>query len=463
MTAKLKPFLRQKGLLIFLIILILLTAFFLYKYYLKPEYQLNQFLPQNYQLSLEFKNDRLSLPKMQQKKLLDNPTIKDLYSKLNRDVKAVLNSLPPESAQLIQEANHFIFFWMTPEEYALILKIDNQKMAKNLVQAHFDNLHKTIIKDQVFILSNNQELLNNVKGQKIAPQSFSYFSLNISPWLNLRFNSEFLTTNYNNQLITDLQNILKPLSLGTGNSYQLELDSDSQRLSLLLTPEIKADNQLETDLDPYLNLLWLENEAIIALNNLDKLKEQLNHNQNLKQLWQKLDSYLWIGNQLSLSALVNNLQPPVVLSRQQSDWQIITHKNNKSLIEGYLISYLAQFKPREVEKILPDGTRVVEFKADTSQIKGQASQLNGFTINSYERNLSILEKGDQLILTNNQGNMDFGKPAINCTLANSNSLSTIIYLGTDLNWLKANDQISSFSNLSLMEAGDGTIKACLEL
>ncbi|PIT90509.1 MAG: hypothetical protein COU22_01815, partial [Candidatus Komeilibacteria bacterium CG10_big_fil_rev_8_21_14_0_10_41_13] len=115
MTAKLKPFLRQKGLLIFLIILILLTAFFLYKYYLKPEYQLNQFLPQNYQLSLEFKNDRLSLPKMQQKKLLDNPTIKDLYSKLNRDVKAVLNSLPPESAQLIQEANHFIFFWMTPE------------------------------------------------------------------------------------------------------------------------------------------------------------------------------------------------------------------------------------------------------------------------------------------------------------------------------------------------------------
>ncbi len=458
-----------KIIIVFLIITGLVASWLMYQRYLRPQYELTQLLPKNYQISFEYKSDRFSFPKLQQEKILGNPALAGIYSGISKDLYYEFNKLNKEAQEILNQSKHTIFFYQDPEKYGLILKIPNKKTVEKIKQINFAGFNKRIVKEQILALANDQELLNQMVSQKISATSIPYLSLTISPWLKISFQNSFLNSSYPNQTLSQFQKTLQPLQFATPADYLMEIDSDAYSITLALKPAEPFSYENKTNLWHYFDFFQTNPDLVIGLTDLEDLKFQLENNENLKNLWQKFDSHLWISRQLSLSNLLKQLVPPVVFSLKGDKWQILTVKENKIVLEYYLKSYLAQFRPKESLKILPDGTRTTEFIADFSKINWQESQVGSWQTFQYDNSGNkngLAEKDDLVIFSNKIDQLGFDKLSLSCSIIDKNGaklpLETVFSLKSVVSWLNISEELINFDEMTIISAPDGQIRTCLE-
>ena len=448
----------------------LLACWLLYQRYLKPQYELTQLLPKDHQISFEFKSDRFSLPLVQQQKMLNNPTIAEVYSAVAKDLNAELAKFSQEAMEILEKSQHQIFFYQTPEKYGLIIEIPNQKTFKKIGQVNFEGFYKQTIREQILALANDEELLNQMVGQKITATSIPYLSLTIDPWLTIRFQDSFLEASYDNAALSGAQQVLQPLKNTETKEYYLEMDSDSLAIDLILKPKETNEINNQLDLTGYLDFIQKEPDLVLGLTDLEDLKYQLDNNQSLQSLWQKFDSQLWISRQLSLTNLLKQLKSPIILSLKGNNFQILTNSENRDLAEYYLKSYLAQFSPKEILKVLPDGTAVTELVADFSKISWQESSIGdwqSFSLPESGHNLGFAQKDGLLLVTNNLSELNFSQFQVACSFGSKqqpiNPIKSLISLNSGVSWLKLADVLKNFSNINLISSSNGQIKVCLGL
>ncbi|MCX6785674.1 MAG: hypothetical protein NTZ18_02355 [Candidatus Komeilibacteria bacterium] len=446
------------------------AGFLLYQYYLKPSYDLAKAVPQNFQISFELKTDRFSLPALQAKKLLNNPLFKDIYQQAQDGLNTELNKLPKESQNLLAQSRHFILFWQNPGSYGLLAEIPNNQLAKKFAATSFPGWQTSIIKKQILVLASNKDLLKTINNQKLSPALPAYLSLNIAPWLTVSAqNSFFLNESYQNPLLGNLQKILKPLSFSAVGNYRLTLDANAFALTLNLSPEIANPATTALDLAPYLNYLLENPDLAIGLNSWADLNSQLEKNENFKALWQKIDSYLWLDWQISLSGLMKQFKFPVLFAQKGQVWQILTVADNKDLIEKQLKSYLAQFNPREVAKKLPDGTRAIELLANENTIKWQeAENKNGWQTFSVNQ-LGFALKNGLLIAGNQINQLNLNKLEVNCSIAQiqekpiKTPITGFFTIKPTGLALKMAANLQNFSKISAFSLNNGQIQMCFGL
>ena len=448
----------------FLILAALVAGWLLYQRYLRPQYQLIQLLPKDHQISFEYRSDRFSLPGLQQQKMLSNQALLEIYSATEKDINSELAKFNFEAREILERSEHKIFFYQSPEKYGLIIAIPNRKTFKKINEVSFEGFHKQIVKEQILALSNDQELLNQMAGQKITADSIPYLSLTIDPWLTVKFRSSFLKARYQNGILSDLQRILQPLEFTGSNDYYLEIDSDSLSVNLSLKPASPASADSQSDLRPYLDFLPQKPDLVFGLSDLESLKKQLGSSQNLQSLWQKFDSQLWIANQVSLANLLRQAKPPVIISLKGNDWQILTSSDNRDLAEYYLKSYLAQLSPKESLKILPDGTPITELVADFSKIQWQEGLIGDWQSFSSQK-LGFALKDGLMLVGNNILEPSLGRFEPACSFGSKqqpkNPIETIISINSGLSWLNTSNFLKNFSNISLISYPNGEINACL--
>lgn len=492
----------SKLIIVFLILAGILAGWLLYQRYLKPAYELNQLLPPNYQISFELRTDRFSLPKLQLQKILKNPLLKDIYRQAEEGINSELNKLPEQSRNLLKESQHLILFWQNPESYGLLVEIPNNKLAKKFAGADFPGWQTTIIKKQILVLASNPDLLQTIIGQKLAPALPAYLSLSIAPWLTVTLENSFLNEQYQNPLLADMQKILQPLTIeATANNYQLTLDSNAFALTLSLIPNPAKNPENNTDLGPYLSNLLDNPDLAVGLSSFNDLAKQLEKNESFKNLWQKLDSYLWINQQISLSNLMKKLKFPLLFSQKGETWQILTTAENQKIIEKQLKSYLAQFAPKEAPKKLPDGTRAIELIADESKIKWLEEKSvdspseagwQTFTYQLPKNNdkLGFALKNGLLMAGNQINQLKLNKSStftkhqfsgaeysvkvldkleLNCSFAQvqekpiKTPIANFFTIKPTASWLRLAENLQNFSQITAISSPDGKIKVCLEL
>lgn len=430
------------------------------------------------------------MPKLQAKKLLNNPLFKDIYQQGENDLNAEFYKLPEEAKNLLKQSQHLILFWQNPTSYGLLAEIPNNKLAKKFAAADFPGWQTAVIKKQILVLASNADLLKNISGQKLAPAIPAYLSLNIAPWLTVMAQNSFLLNEpYQNPLLNNLQKILQPLNfMANAGNYQLTVDSTAFALTLNLIPEAVNPTTVAMDLEPYLNYLLESPDLAIGINSFADLSNQLEQNENLKAIWQKIDSYLWLNQQISLSGLIKQLKFPILFSQKGEIWQILMVSDNKNIIEKQLKSYLAQFTPREVVKKLPDGTKAIELVADESKIKwleskstGSASEAgwqifsfnlpkNGSTaLTAGANKLGFALKNNLLIASNQINQLKLNKLELNCSFTQvqekpiNMAITGFFTIKPNSFALKLAENLQNFSNISALSLSDGQIKMCFEL
>lgn len=463
----------------FFILAGIMAAYLLYQNYLKPSYELSGLVPQDFQISFELRTDRFSLPKLQLQKILKNPLLKDIYRQAEESINSELNKLPEQSRNLLKESQHLILFWQNPESYGLLVEIPNNKLAKEFAVADFPKFQKTIIKKQVLVLASNSALLQTIASQKFSPALPAYLSLSIAPWLTVTLENSFLNEQYQNPLLADMQKILQPLSIeATANNYQLTLDSNAFALTLSLIPNPAKNPENNTDLGPYLNNLLDNPDLAVGLSSFNDLAKQLEKNENFKNLWQKLDSYLWINQQISLSNLMKKLKFPLLFSQKGETWQVLTTAENQKIIEKQLKSYLAQFTPKEAPKKLPDGTKAIELVADESKISwleekvgsplGEAGwQTFSYQLPKNNDKLGFALKNSLLMISNQINQLKLNKLELNCSFIQEKSakmpINSFFNLKPTASWLKLAENLQNFSKISAFSLANGQIELCLGL
>src|SRR3989338_11062743 len=226
--ADLKPFRQKHSAKIALAIFglaVLLAAWLLYQTYLKPSYELSQFLPPDFQISFELRRDRLTFPKIQQEKILKYPALAGLYEKAESALEPELKNWPLELQNAAKESTHGLLFFQSPDEYGLLLEISERKQFKQLGELKITGWHQAMIKKNILTLTNSTALLEKITGQKGLKGQPTYLSLTIKPWLEMRLQNSFFAAKYQDSILSGLQSILWPLGLSQ-NRYYLTLDSD---------------------------------------------------------------------------------------------------------------------------------------------------------------------------------------------------------------------------------------------
>ena len=92
---------RKKIALTIGLILLALLGWLVYQKYLKPTYNLNQLVPDNYQISLELSLDHYNFPTLEQNKLLQNKGVSSIYGQISRILDNSLNQLPDNEAKTL--------------------------------------------------------------------------------------------------------------------------------------------------------------------------------------------------------------------------------------------------------------------------------------------------------------------------------------------------------------------------
>ena len=479
--ADLKPFRQKHSAKIALAIFglaVLLAAWLLYQNYLKPSYELSQFLPPDFQISFELRRDRLTFPKIQQEKILKYPALAGLYEKAESALEPELKNWPLELQNAAKESTHGLLFFQSPDEYGLLLEISDRKQFKQLGELKITGWHQAMMKKNILTLTNSTALLEKITGQKGLKGQSAYLSLTIKPWLEMRLQNSFFEAKYQESILSGLQSILWPLGLSQ-NRYSLTLDSGSYALTLNLTPEQKAASYPAADLKPWLTYLLKEADLAVGLADSVELQKTLENNENLKQLWRDFDSHLWISSQLSLSSLFKQLKYPLLFSQKGSQWQILTVAENKDILEYYLKAYLAQFMPKETRKILPDGTWATELMADLSKIQWEAENINDWQVFSYgalnlgENQPGFALKDNLFIASNKIKQLNLNPLEINCNFRENGPINVFLMLkprpkadqplAETVSWLKLAENLKKFSTITAISSLDGEIKVCLGL
>ena len=444
----------------------------MYRYYLKPSYELTQFLPQNYQISFEYKNDRFTFPALQQKKILNNPMLGGIYEDLQKTLATELNRLPQTGQEVLKKARRAIVFWQDNLNYGLIVELNDQDSAKMAAETDFSPWQSQLFKKQVLLLASTRELLAQMIGQKIQAGKPAYLSLTIAPWLTIKLQQSFFSGEYDDAFLSSIQTVLSPLKNSNHAGYRLEVDSDPYTLIARLLPQSQSAATSSLDLKDYFAYLPQNSQLIIGLTDFQEIPEQLAKNPNFKKIWSELDGKLWLGKQISLSNLLKNAQLPVILSWSADNWQITTTVKNQSLAEYYLKNFLGQFEPKEKNKILPDGSRAVELLAAPEKIIWQASQQNGWKTLTYPKNenfkdLGLAIKGEVMLIGNRIGQTSDRGLTINCSLVTKSweqqPVKTLFWLNPQVSWLKLTQNINKFTKVLFSEFLNGEINMCLGL
>ncbi|MBU1037275.1 hypothetical protein KKF32_04615 [Patescibacteria group bacterium] len=390
-----------------LIILLVFFSYFLYQKYYSPVYELTGLLPQKYDIAFTFKNDYTLFSKNQRQQLLNNPGLNNVYQAGNKIITDFLNKLPADEQLIIKKFSQGIVFFQNPENYGIILALANKKETEKIGELKLTDLYQQIIKQNILVISNNQELLNQMTGK--SPSRSSYFlSIEFSPWLTTYIQNSFFEATYQN-LLGDLQTILKPLQMTNSQNFTLKTFSKPHQLSLelkpLQTPPTAAEN-----LDDFLKFLPKEYDLIFGISDPTVLIEQLKTNASLNNYFKQADALIWSELQISLKEAIGELTGPIIVAVQGSDWQLLTNRNNQQIIDGYLKNYLAQFNPVKRTITLPDKSQAVELITDPSTVVWENVEDDGWqifksSIPETSEKIGYALKDNALLLGNKMGDI----------------------------------------------------------
>lgn len=451
---------------------VIYAGFLMYSHYLKPSYPLTQFLPQNYQISFEYKNDRLTFPALQQKKLLANPLFKSVYDNVIKKLNEEINRLPENGRSILKKSRHGLVFWQDNQNYGLIVELNDSASAKLAEQADFKPWQQHLFKKEILLLASTRNLMSQMTGQKIQAGSPAYLSLTIAPWLTIKLNKTFFSGDYDDSFLNSLQTALSPLKNSPTENYRLEVDSDPYTLMARLLPDGQSATTTSFNLKDYFGYLSQNSQLVVGLTNLEEIPGQLINNPNFKRLWTELDGKIWISKQISLSSLLKNAKPPVLFSWSADSWQIITTSQNRDLAEYYLKNYLGQFEPKEKAKILPDGSRSMELIAAPEKIIWQETERAGWRMFTYPKNevykdLGLAIKGEIMIISNKIGqNTDQGLE-LNCSLIpktwENQPINTLFWLNPRVSRLKLAENMKNFNKIMFTGYANTEMAMCLGL
>lgn len=450
---------------LFLAGLAILTGFFLYQYYLKPNYALAELLPDDYQISLELSLDRFSLPSFDQQKLLKNESLKNIYETIGQAMDGGLSQLPPASAKTVKSANRIIIFASSPENYAIALKIPAAKGLKKIQALDFKPYYSTIIKKQILLIASNQNYLKQIENKKISASANPYFSLTFNPWLKVNINKSFFAADYQNSIAADLQQALWPLSLSESNGYGVSLDISGKNLIANLMPDKPSDNASD-GLNNYLNLIDGRAKLVLGFANPAELLASLPENSGLTNWWQKADGRLFLNQQISLTQTAKNIAKPIIAAFGQDFWQIISDQSQTETAKSALTGYLAQSYAKEKTKILPDGTKAIELVSDPSKVSWISGQNNGWTIIYQEKipKLGWAVKNSHLMVSNSINSISAKGFSLNCPIkTQDNQISGIFFLNNDYLGLKLGNFPSNFKSFTGISYSNGEINLCFGL
>lgn len=445
-------------------LLLVICGYLIYHYYYLTDYDLNQFLPENYLLSVELKTDPFNLPKMQLAQLLTNPIFNQLYQSIRTDLDDYLINLPADSRQLLSQFQESLFFLTTADSFGFIAKIPNEKLTKQLRPANFPGFYTKIIDNRLFLLSNSQELFSILNNKNVAVKAKPYFSLSLSPWLKINLPKSFFTENYNTPILNTFKQIAWPLSLIADN-YTLEITSQFKQLQFKLYPATKlitkASNQIT--LADWLKYLPENYNLLIGFADLKNFTENLQKNQNMQDIFKDLDAYLWQTYQLSLSNLIKQITGPVIFSQDHDNWQIITALANKQLAESYLKQYFGQFKPKNQQIKLPDGTLATELINNPESIAFDTFEKDGWKFNIIKDNsykIGYKYKENALIIGTNLENSLSPSKQLDCQGSN---ISNIFSLKPEIISNQLSSYLLSFSQITAFQTNQNQIDVCLNL
>ena len=458
-------FAQKKGFVliaIFTAILMAISGYLIYAFYLTPSYELHQLLPQNYDISFEFKADRFTFPSVQKNQLLKNPTFNIIYDGIKQEIDNQLDVLPLDAKTALLGFKHFIFFLSENNHFGYIAKIKDNQTKKQLAKLNFSGWPTKIIKDQIFLAANNEDLLNEMASQKLSLGPLSYFSISISPWLKTSFQNNFFKQNYNSQTLTSLQQILLPLAL-TDNNYSLEFNSNFKLLETILSPEKSTDLSNSIDLNDLMAYLPSNSNTVFGLADLNTLTENLDKNPNLQALFSQFDSYFWLNYQISLSNLLKKLKGPILIGIDGQNWRIITNSKNIELAEYYLHQYFGQFSPKTQLITLPDGTMATELINNPDSVIFKEIEDDGWKFhinNDYDGQIGYAEMNDLLIIGNNINNIEYFGFQPNCQ---TEDITAIFSINPEKSSLKVSAFLKNFTEVTAVQLNSGHLKVCFEI
>jgi len=456
---------RKKIALTIGLILLALLGWLVYQKYLKPTYNLNQLVPDNYQISLELSLDHYNFPTLEQNKLLQNKGVSSIYGQISRILDNSLNQLPDNEAKsIIKNSEQGLIFFKDQETFGLIFKIPFTKNSKKISKINFEPLSSAVIKNRILVLTNSLELLKNIQQQNLKPKINPYLSFTLNPWFKVNLNKKFFEAKYNYPFLADLQQIFLPLNFTAVNAYNLELDNQKNDLEFKLRPQTPASEN--GDLKSFISLI--DEKALVSLGvaKIETITQELENNQNFKSFWNQLDNQLFLNQQLSLANLSKTVKSPIILAFGENFWQIITDKKEEALAKTVLTGYLAQFKPKEVKKILPDNTKAVELVADPAKIEWQKADLNGSQITYQDLpagKLGWLINNDKLIISNKLDQMSLKNINFTCGADKKTPIINAFYLNPQFSKLNLNNFLRYFSYFSGVSYNDGEVRLCLGL
>ena len=450
----------------FLAVALSIVVYMIYHDYYEPNYKLINFLPNDYTLAVEYKKTDDNLSKIQLMEILNQPTFKNIYLKTSNQIDNYINAWPLSFQSAIKETEEGVLFLTKESNYGLLIKLKSKNQVKKIKEtAELKNAFFKIINQEILVISNNQELLDQTIKTKTKPISAFNLEVSLIPWLEIYFDNNFFNYTFTDSSITNLQTILKPLSLTGEKKYQLQLTNKSHQLIVNLIPKTFSKTEDQIILDNYLNYIPQDSKIALGLNDLNILISQLETNQNLNNYFSQSDFLTWITNQLSISSLTKNFNNPVIFSTSDNSWEIITNTSNKDLIDGLLKNYLAQFKPITQKITLPDGTQATEIITDPSLITWNIAEKDGWQIFNYshpQKNslIGYAINADKLIIGNKIEVFGNFRQTRNCILPQINLFLSI----KPQNDLIIFDQLlQNFANISAVSSNNGQIMLCFDL
>jgi hypothetical protein len=452
-----------------LIILLASLAWFAYLQFYFPSYQLTDFLPEKYDFALLIKEGHKTLADNQLNLAKQHPAFKPIYEKFVSSTSDLLNRLPDDEKNLISQSPQGLLFCQNPADCAAIIVLNQAEAKLELSDLKKNGLKQKIIDQKFLIIASQNELLDQLAAKPKPKASFFNFSIEFLPWLTIYLQNSFFSQPYNNPLLTDLQTILQPLKSASDQSYTLSLSLRSNQLVLNLEPkkqQISATNKIT--LDDYLPYLPVKADLIFGLSDLSSLETELNNNQNLAGYFQQFQTGLWQSYQISVEQLKKQLQGPIIIAFENSNWWLITNSQNEKIIQVQLKNYLAQLNPIKITKVLPDRTKAVELMADPKSVSFESRAESGWQIQTpkisdSKTNLGYALKDKVLILSNVA---DYGPKnhwsltKYGCDLS---PISTFFSLKTKQSNLDLAASLLNFKRLTSISDNNGLIKLCLDL
>jgi hypothetical protein len=401
-----------------------IVAFFLFYYYFFKKDNLIKYVPPEAVAYMTLKLDS---------NILDHPLLTKIVNKFQTD-----NNLPVIDEQALNQlinynsvlaimpnvSNHNIYF-----DYLLLFDLKfNGHLSREYLD-YFSNINWSTrlievnaLGKKILVASNSADLLDRVN--KIASQQESSLVQNVNVVYNLRKISDnswakiYINIDQLAKEVSQTENLswklfLASLIIQDNNQLYLGLNSEPDKI-VIQTANFKAEDQINwlfkkvpNDLNFSLNLSAYPHK-IAEFNELLSIidKQAAGQVQTNKQYFESVYNIDFDNDVMPiLPSLVQ------VMVDQQNDWFVsldFQQAANKEQfitdIEQLIIKYLSTKYPVEVQKVMPDQTRITQVVKD-NKIHFEDENLSNLslkTIKYSNSSLSYYIIGDWLILANNK-------------------------------------------------------------